>query len=335
MKKALIRSGAIAVSAAVAPAALAAGYTEGTDAGNSKALSTLVSGFAAGETISGTVTGTSTDIDYYRVLTAVNPVKNIYLHSVSVSAGAGVSVSTRGLQWNGPGAAPGGVSVAASDVQMLSGRANGESIKWYGFGNGGGQTLRVAKSTSGAGTYTLTHSITTVAMQNSTIIATPGTYSLATRYVGDGEIFLYDSTFTLVGQNDNQSSYSATGNSAEIKFANLALGTYYVAIGNGNVSTNNPGVTTAGSSFLESAIAAGQTWGGIQGEADTLARPSNVSQSVSSFSDYSLYINGTKLTQTSTVLGQELAWYQITVVPTPGALALMGMGAVIAGRRRR
>lgn len=335
MKKSLIRSSAIAVSAAIVPAALAGGYVEGVDAGNTKALATLVSSYAAGEVISGTVTGTSTDIDYYHVVTATNAVKNIYLHNLAVTAAPGVSITTRGRQWNGPSAAPGGATVALADVQMLSGRANGDSIKWYGFGNNDGQYLRVAKSTSGAGTYSLTHTITTVTVQN-TASTTVGTHSLATRYLGDGEIFLYDSNFNLVGQNDNQTSYSASGNTAEIKFANLALGTYFVAVGNGNTSSSNPGVTTAGSAFLEASIAAGSTWGGIQDDANTLARPSNVSQSVSAGgTDFSLYIDGVRVSQTTTVQGQEVAWYQINVVPTPGTLALVGMGGLIVGRRRR
>jgi len=111
----------------------------------------------------------------------------------------------------------------------------------------------------------------------------------------DTELGLYDNDGNLIASNDD-----AGGLQSQILHAGLADGTYYVAVGGYN--------TVYGAS--EWAVTPGSHAGA-----------------------YDVNINGATLASSSLAAGQ-VHWYCFTV-PTPGSAMLLGMGGLVALRRRR
>ena len=112
----------------------------------------------------------------------------------------------------------------------------------------------------------------------------------------DTEIGLYDSLGALIGSNDD-----AVGLQSQLT-PTLANGTYYLAVAGFNSSFGTGGWSVTGGN------AAG---------------------------NMNAFINGYQIVGNHTAVAGEVAWYSFTVVPTPGTLALVGLGGQAAIRRRR
>lgn len=112
----------------------------------------------------------------------------------------------------------------------------------------------------------------------------------------DTEIGLYSSTGALLASDDD----SGAGLTSLIAGNQLDAGVYYLAVG---------GFNTAFAGGFN--VVGGDDTGVVGG-----------------------VVNNTTFGGTIDSEGQVL-WYSFTVVPTPGALSVLGLGAVVAGRRRR
>lgn len=325
----LAAGAAIATCTALATTATAANFTEGADVGGTKAAAQVVANWANGETISGTGSST-TDLDYYRVQTAADTA-GIYMHRMNLTLGTGsTTVSMRGvLSSNGTG-----------DTQIIS-RANGEFIKWYGFGKQEEVYFRAGRTGTGTGTYTMTHSVTQITPGSAGTI-NQGSHTLAPALLGDSEIYLYDSNFNLIGQNDSQTA----GNVAASMVYNFTTnGLYYIAIGSGNSTSN---VAASGTSpsysasttdpFYDSNFGSGARTNSLD-FANALARPENLTRTAAEFGlkiDGGATINATNgVSATFGAANQEIAWFVVEVVPAPSSVALLGLGGLVAARRRR
>jgi hypothetical protein len=112
----------------------------------------------------------------------------------------------------------------------------------------------------------------------------------------DTELGLYDSTGNLIANNDD-----AGGGLQSQVIESLTEGTYFVVVGGFNTVFGNQGW----------AVGAGTRSG-----------------------DYLLNINGVEVASSFLPSGQ-VSWYTFTVVPTPSTAALLGLGGLMAARRRR
>jgi hypothetical protein len=115
----------------------------------------------------------------------------------------------------------------------------------------------------------------------------------------DTEIAVYNNSGTLLGQDDD----SGTGNLSNLNLAGLADGVYYIAVGAFNTTFSNG-------------------WGAFSSSAESGTTVVNVTNGVDT------------LTGGGALAAGQIQWYCITV-PTPGALAVLGMGALVVGGRRR
>lgn len=111
----------------------------------------------------------------------------------------------------------------------------------------------------------------------------------------DTEIGLYNAWGGLLANDDD----SGTGFTSLLTGLQLDEGTYYVAVGGYNTAFSTAFGVTPGTDF-----------GSIGG-----------------------LVNGT--TFSGTLAEGGVQWYSFNVVPTPGAISVLALGGVIAGRRRR
>ena len=118
----------------------------------------------------------------------------------------------------------------------------------------------------------------------------------------DTEIALYDSNGILLGSNDDHSTGAPAFNFNSL-LGGLSLtdgAVYYVAVGGFNSAFSNGFSATAGTAT----------------------------------GDYRLNINGVQGVANGSLTAGGMNWYCFTA-PAPSALALLGLGGMVAGRRRR
>jgi hypothetical protein len=135
------------------------------------------------------------------------------------------------------------------------------------------------------------------------VLGGPGNYiidSLGSNF--DTELGLYDQAGNLISNNDDFGGLQSLINvSADTAFLGLNPGEYFIALGGFNTAY---GAT-------DFAVTAGTAAG-----------------------DWDLSVNG-QLLESGALASGEIQWFKFTVVPAPGALALLGLGGLAAARRRR
>lgn len=123
----------------------------------------------------------------------------------------------------------------------------------------------------------------------------------STTGVTDTEVGVYNQYGQLLGSDDD----SGTGNLSSLNLANLPDGTYYIAVGSYNTSFSGAfGVTSNGTETGTFGIEVVSGMDTLLGSATAGANPNNVQ------------------------------WFCVTI-PTPGAAAMLGLGGLVALRRRR
>jgi hypothetical protein len=325
------------VLACAAVSVRAAAYTEGEIADptntsqmtNNTKLTAELFTLASGDTLSGKATGydttslaTSRNPDYFKI-TTVLPSTGIYLHTLTSSAST-VFIDLRGVK---------NAFTSANDSSFTNGgnESSGRSpMKWYSVGSATTVPVKIGKTATStintAYTLTMTNTLVTPVSAGS---VTEGLVTLAPALVGDSEIFVYDSAYNLVGQNDDT---GVTVGAASISLT-LTPGTYYVAVGSGNSASSKAWSTDNTSPFFGTANFNSYVMDPSAGPA--LARPENLSRTAS---DFGLKINGgTAINAAGTTQALEMAFYQLTVtaIPEPSALGLLAPAAMLVARRRR
>lgn len=321
----LLAAGAAAFVGLSTTAATAVVIAE-TEPNNSKANANTVGPITLAnlDQITGTTNSATTDPDYFRIRSSV-ATPGIYLHTLSTTVLT--SLSIRGVNHG----------FVAGDVDFTNAGAGRSSIKYYTVGASSDNFVRVAR-TSGSGAQTYTVTMNTVQVVPTAVGTFNGPITIDPALVGDSELFLYDSNFNLVAANDNR----AFGDGRAL-LNNLALanGTYYIAVGSGDSAANrsyssdtlDPFFSGQGTGFTPRVLDP------FTGEnpailASTLARPENLGRSAS---DYSIRINGGSLLAPTNGINQamEMAFFSFEVIPAPSSAALLGLGALALGRRRR
>lgn len=321
----LLVAGAAAFVGLTTTAATAVVIPE-TEANNSKANANTVGPITLAhlDQITGTTNSATTDPDYFRIRSSVST-PGIYLHTLSTTALT--SLQLRGVNHG----------FVAGDVDFTNVTSGRNPIKYYTVGASSDTFVRVARgSGSGAVNYTVTMNTVQVTPTSAGIFNGPITIDSA--LVGDSELFLYDSNFNLVAANDNRAFNDGR---ALLNALNLPNGVYYVAVGSGDSAANrsytadplDPFFSGQGSGFTPRIL---DPFFGASPAVPTsaLARPDNIGRSAS---DYSIRINGSPLIAPTNGIGQgmELAFFSFEVIPAPSSAALLGLGALALGRRRR
>jgi hypothetical protein len=318
---------AAGASVALATTAGAAVFSE-TEPNNTKATANLFT-MTNGDQISGTTNNSTTDPDYFRIrATTLDSTLKITLNTLT--APVLTSFSVRGVNRG----------FVTGDVEVSNGTRS--PIKWYTVGNSSDITVRLAR-TSGSGmvdytTNRVNFAQTTITPQD--LGSFDGAAGLtitggATGSFTATDVFIYDSSFALVGANDNRAVNDGRGQWV----GNLANGVYFVAIASTAGYIAKPYSSTPGDPFYSPAGSNASQFQ-LDNFADdpnpfgALYRAENLSRSGA---DHGVQINGASFNAVSTngLGAQEISWYQITVVPAPGAAALLGLGGLAALRRRR
>lgn len=312
----------------LAGSAIAAAFPE-TESNNTKATANLVGPMTAGDTITGTTNSATTDPDYFLVRTsniAGSGLPKITLNTLSASAQIGLQVRGRNRGF------------VAGDVNLdpSSTTSQRTSLKWYTLGDQSDLTVRAARlSGSGAVNYTLTLAQTAITPQDIGSISAIGGSAAITLSSGhtsavNTDIVIYDASFNLIGANDN----GAVNDNRATWTGSLPVGRYYVGIANvaNQLAFSTSYSSTPGSPFFS---------GGGIGNASQQLDANNVGSLFRndalgrSASEQALKINGNVFTATNGTGASEIAFYSFEVVPTPSAAAILGLGGLVASRRRR
>jgi hypothetical protein len=302
----------------------AAAFPE-TESNNTKATANLIGPMTAGDTITGTTNNATTDPDYFRVRTS-----NI--------AGAGLPKITRNTMTS---SALTGMNVrgvnrgfVAGDVDVTGSIRN--SLVWYTIGDSSDLSIRGSR-TSGSGTFNFTFTLAQAAITPTSagsIAAISGfagiTLESGQTTPANTDIVIYDETFALIGANDN----GAVNDNRAKWTGSLPVGRYYVGIANvvTQIAHNTSYNSTPGNAFFSA--------GGIgnspqQLDANNVGSLYRNDALTRSATEQSLKINGTTVLATNGTGSGEIAFYAFDVVPTPSAMAMLGLGGLVASRRRR
>jgi hypothetical protein len=321
---------AIAGSAA-ATTAMAATFTE-TENNNVKLAANAFT-LAAGDILTGTSTGTSTtttgnaSADFFRLRTGAAPA-SIYLHTLTRTSTAAHSGAIMGV----------GQSGAPSDTTTVQSATSSNVYKWYGFGKQEELYFRVTGTSSTTAAYTFEYNSTVITPLNGGTYDTggpntPGNFTFKHKGAIDGEIFLFDSNFNEIGHNDDDNTV-VSGLSSRLD-ATLLPGTYYIAISDFNTASQTAnGAAANGGNPL---YADRSTAGSRTDFGDLLVRSSGLTRAANGDFGLSVDFNasGAVISESDGAIGQEVEWYVITVIPSPGSASLLALGGLLSLRRRR
>lgn len=309
---------------ALGAAASATTFNEVED-NNNKAGSNLVS-LLNGDVIQGLTTGSSTTVagvgsaDFFRVRVGAQGL-GIYRNRLvlTTTGTAGHSGAIMGLPQSG--LASDTTTAQTSSTATSPARMN----QWYTFGREADIYYRVTGTASTTADYTATYSqdVVTATVIGQSMNAGAITFTTVGQgHTTDTEMFLYDANFNMLNANDDESAPSTAFQSRMT--STLTAGTYYLAVSNFNTAmsqANFPGDRSISGNRMDFI--------------DTLANSSTTATAVNmSFA----IIDSTDATYQFAASRTEaygVLFYQFTVVPTPGAAALLGLAGLAGVRRRR
>jgi hypothetical protein len=213
----------------------------------------------SGDSITGVATGSTFDttgqangpasnayVDMWLVSTAAAPL-GIYRHEMSETQGS--ASMPWSIRANGQAAG----AVVSSNIYAQSSVAGSTPTRlmtWYGFGKQEQMILETASGSSTAYVYTLND--TQVSPTVATGAITPGSVTIRVVNTGantiDSDTWLYDSGFNALtndatagpGGADGQLATNDPAGTTTSFTRTLAPGTYYLAVGAGNISNNQP-----------------------------------------------------------------------------------------------
>jgi hypothetical protein len=338
----LTRRGAIAALAlSVAAATASAAIFNETEPNDTKATANIVAGITAGDSIVGNSTSSSgVGIDYFDVRVATAPL-GIYRHRlvITTQGTAGHTGSIRGLTqvaappdtlpgipWDGVIGAPGTTESALQTSVTTPARFN----QWYGFGKGERFHYRVNGGTATTADYVATMETVPVTPTNLGVFAS-GLITISTFGQGhstDTDFWVYDENLNPIpgyGNDDESPLGGSPGTGATLQgwlARSYGVGTYYLALSNFNVATNQP--SPSDDDFRTGSLME------FPGVAVNTSSTVNLNLSFT-IADSA----GNVVSVADGKLGAfDINWYVFTV-PEPGSLSLLALGALAMGRRRR
>ncbi len=309
------------------------------EANESRATATGALGLIAGDTLTGTTTGSSTTVaglssaDMWRVGTAA-AVPGIYRHRLTITTtgtaghtgtirGFGQTAATAGV-WDGSTVGAANTTDTAfqtSSTTTTPARMN----QWYGFGKAENLYYRVTGGPTTTAAYTVTYSMDPVVAITGPATLSPGPITISTIGQGhstDTDFWVYDSNFNaIVGYGNDDESTNGGGTGATLQSLmtrNFTAGVYYLAISNFALA-NNMG-SPNDDDFRT---------GSMLDFADIVAN-----SSTSANLNVTVSIGGTQVAATKAA-AYDVVFVRFEVVPAPGAMALVGLGGLVAARRRR
>lgn len=319
-----------------------AGIIPEVEPNDNKAAATIAN-MLVGDSLVGVSTGSSltvpglTSADYWRVNLAPQAV-GIYRNRLTITTPgtAGHTGTIRGLGQTatGPsGVGPGFANPAALDntIQTSSTTTTPPRFnQFYTFGHAASLYYRVTGSTSTTAEYTSTHTQELITPISLGSFATgsftfTNTGLLSTQ---DTEVFLYDGNLqpVLGALNDDfldGTVVPAGGSTLNSLLTRTILpGTYYLAIANFNTADNQ-------FSPFDEGTASGNVldFPGVMANSSTTV--------LASIPFRMVHPDGTLDFTASKPGAFDIWWGTFTVVPAPGSAILLGMGGLLAARRRR
>jgi hypothetical protein len=331
-----------AALAGTAIASVAQAQFSEVEPNDTKLTANPVVGITPGGTITGVSTAsTGTGVDYFRVQTSAAPL-GLYRYDMILSGNNGVlhSASLRGSGQNGAAAGawplPGGEGThSATEATLQTGATiSGTTSRlnsWYGFGRAGEVYYRVNGSSTTTAGYTAT-------LQRTQITPVQiGSYQqgfISMNWLGQGhssdtDMWVYDSNFNAIrgyGNDDESVNGGSPGTGATLQSylrREYLPGIYYIAVTNFNLansmgSPSDDDFRTGSMSDFADVVMNSSTTTGI-----------NMTFTIADSAGTSLQVANTKAG------AFDINWFCFEVVPTPGSAMLLGMGGLVALRRRR
>lgn len=320
---------ACAVVASLAGTAAARPIFDEVEPNNSKAAANAFT-LMDGDSLRGTTTGASTaaglsSLDYFLITNTARPL-GIYRHRLvlTTTGTAGHTGSIRGLTQSDGGVGVGGMINAGTDATAQSSSASTTPARfnqWYGFGKQEQLYYRVAGTSSTTGQYLATLETEQVVPTNIGIFPA-GPLKITTVGQGhstDTDFWIYDENLNAIDGYGNDDTIGPPSSLQSTLTRNYAPGVYYIAISNFNIANNkaSPGDDNFRSGTVldfPDIILNSSTTGNLQ-------------------LDFAITAGGDTIPFKQSAY--DIWWGTFTVIPAPGAVVLLGLGGLIASRRRR
>ncbi|MFN0130944.1 MAG: PEP-CTERM sorting domain-containing protein [Phycisphaerales bacterium] len=346
--KTAVRLSVLVCAAGLATSAMAQVTIPEIEANETKATATLASGLVANDMLVGNSTGSSTvagpaSLDTWRVGTAPAPL-GIYRWrlAITTTGTAGHVGSIRGLTQTAaaqapwlPGQVVGTPTTTDTAFQTSSTLTTPTRFnQWYGFGKAEEIYYRVTGAAATTADYKSTLECQQITPVNIGSFQ-PGAITISTLGQGhttDTDFWVYNSNFDAIRGygNDDEAITAvsgvpgATGTTLQsVLNRNYAPGTYYIAMSNFALANNQ--ASPSDDDFRTGALL------------DFANAVANSSTTVNLNMQFSVTDGvGPAVVVPNTKVGAyDVNWFCFTVVPAPSSLALLGLGGLILGRRRR
>ena len=222
-----------------------------------------------------------------------------------------------------------GTDAAPQSSRIPAGTTSRENA-WYSFGHAYSLNYRVSGTASTTADYSVAFERTVVTPISAGTFQ-PGAITINSNgqgHTNDTDMWVYDSNFNaIVGYGNDDASAnsggSVTGGAQAFMVRNFAAGTYYLAITNFNLANNQ--ASPSDDNFRT---------GTMLDFAGAVLNSSTTTNVNVTFTISDAF--GTSIQTAATKVGAfDIVWAQFTVVPAPSTLALLGLGGLVAARRRR